>query len=127
MSNLLKECKKHIYGDQSLWFLCVVCSIFLTPEDGAYRAEQKYSIKDKIIIKKSCVGNLSPTMGRGIDSRNRVWNGVAKLHRLAGRYDNPMPPWYLVPIAGLKLSRLCFLRELPQATQSYLFGIHINM
>ncbi len=32
--------------------------------------------------------NFSPIMGRGIDSRNRVWNWVAKLHRLAGRYDN---------------------------------------
>ncbi len=41
--------------------------------------------------------------GRGIDSRNRVWNEVAKLLRLAGRYDNPMPPWFLAPIAGLKL------------------------
>ncbi len=36
------------------------------------------------------VENLSPAMGRGIDSRNQVWNWVAKLHRLAGRYDNPM-------------------------------------
>jgi hypothetical protein len=42
-------------------------------------------------------------MGRGIDSRNRVWNWVAKLHRLAGQYDNPMPTWFLAPIAGLKL------------------------
>jgi hypothetical protein len=49
------------------------------------------------------VGILSPAMGRGIDSRNRVWNWVAKLHRLAGRYDNPMPAWFLAPIAGLKL------------------------
>ncbi len=30
-------------------------------------------------------------IGRGIDSRNRVWNWIAKLHRLAGRYDNPVP------------------------------------
>jgi hypothetical protein len=42
-------------------------------------------------------------MGRGIDSRNPVWNWVAKLHRLTGRYDNPMPTWFLAPIAGLKL------------------------
>jgi hypothetical protein len=49
------------------------------------------------------VENLSPAMGRGIDSRNRVWNWVAKLYRLAGRYDNPMPTWFLAPIAGLKL------------------------
>jgi hypothetical protein len=48
--------------------------------------------------------NLSPAMGRGINSsRNRVWNWVAKLHRLAGRYDNPMPTWFLAPIAVLKL------------------------
>ncbi len=45
--------------------------------------------------------NLSPAMGRGIDSRNQVWNWVAKLHRLSGRYDNPMPTWFLAPIAGL--------------------------
>ncbi len=42
-------------------------------------------------------------MGWKIDSRNRVWNWVAKLHRLAGRYDNHMPNWFLAPIAGLKL------------------------
>jgi hypothetical protein len=50
------------------------------------------------------VGNLSPAMGRGLDSRNLVWNRVAKLHRLAGRYyDNLMPTWFLAPIAGPKL------------------------
>ncbi len=49
------------------------------------------------------VENFSPVMGRGIDSRNRVWNWVAKLHSLAGRYNNPMPTWFLAPIAGLKL------------------------
>ncbi len=42
--------------------------------------------------------NLSPAMGRGIDSRNRVWDWVAKLHRLASRYDNPMPTWFLDPL-----------------------------
>ncbi len=50
--------------------------------------------------------NLSPAMGRGVDSRNRVWNWVAKLHRLAGRYYNPMLTWFLAPIAGLKLPTL---------------------
>ncbi len=41
-------------------------------------------------------------MGRGIDSRNRVWNWVANLrpvrqrYGLAGRYDSPMP-MYFVP------------------------------
>ncbi len=34
----------------------------------------------------SWVKNLSPAMGRGIDSRNRVWNWVAKLRRLAGNH-----------------------------------------
>jgi hypothetical protein len=48
------------------------------------------------------VENLSPAIGRGIDSRNRVWNWVAKLHRLAGRYDIPMPTWFLALIAGHK-------------------------
>jgi hypothetical protein len=37
------------------------------------------------------VGIVSPAMGRGIDSWNRVWNWEAKLHRLAGRYYNTMP------------------------------------
>jgi hypothetical protein len=27
-------------------------------------------------------------------------------YRLAGRYDNPMPTWFLAPIAGLKLPTL---------------------
>ncbi len=44
---------------------------------------------------------LSPAIGT--DSGNRVWNWVAKLHRLAGRYDNPLPTRFLAPIAGLKL------------------------
>ncbi len=52
-------------------------------------------------------------MGRGIDSRNRVWNWVAKLHRLAARYDNPMPTWFLAPIAGLKLPTLDGLTWFP--------------
>jgi hypothetical protein len=59
---------------------------------------------------ESRVGNLSPAMGRGIDSRNRVWKGVAKLHRQAGRYDNPMPTWFLAPIVGLKLPSLGSLK-----------------
>ncbi len=46
------------------------------------------------------VGNLSPAMGRGISSRNRVWNWVAKLH------DNHMPTWFPNPIAGLRLPSL---------------------
>ena len=41
--------------------------------------------------------------------RNRIWNWVAKLHRLAGRYDNPMPIWFLAPIVGLKLPTQEFL------------------
>ncbi len=52
------------------------------------------------------VYKLSPALGRGIDSRNRVWNWVAKIHRLAGRYDNPMSTWFLAPIAGFKLLTL---------------------
>jgi hypothetical protein len=43
-------------------------------------------------------------MGRGIDSRNRVWNWLAKLYRMAGRYDNPMPTWFLAPISGTKVT-----------------------
>ncbi len=46
------------------------------------------------------VGILSPAVGREIDSRNRVSNWVAKLHRLAGRYDNPVPIWFLATLAG---------------------------
>ena len=48
------------------------------------------------------VENLSPAMGREIDSRNRVWNRVAELHRLAGLYGNPMPTWFQAPKTGLK-------------------------
>jgi hypothetical protein len=55
------------------------------------------------LISYNRVENLSPAMVRGIDSRSRVLNLVAKLHWLAGRYDNPMPTWFLVPISGLKL------------------------
>ncbi len=57
----------------------------------------------------SWVENWSPTMGRGINSRNRVWNWVGKLDRLAGRYDNHMPTWFLAPIVGLKLPTLVYL------------------
>ncbi len=49
-----------------------------------------------LIRYENWVGNLSPAMGQGIDSRNRVWYRVAKLHRLAGRYNNP---YFLVPIS----------------------------
>ncbi len=52
---------------------------------------------------ESRVENLSPAVGRGIDSRNRVWHWVDKLNRLAGRYDNPMPTWFLTHKVGLKL------------------------
>ncbi len=43
---------------------------------------------------RSLSGNLSPAMGRGISSSNRVWNWVAKLHIPAGRHDDPgsLPP-----------------------------------
>ncbi len=59
--------------------------------------------KSAHIVGASRVENLSFAMGRGINSRNRVWNLVAKLHRLAGQYDNPMPNWFLIltPIAGV--------------------------
>ncbi len=47
----------------------------------------------------------SPAMGRGIDSRTWVQNCVAKLKRLSGRYDYPVPTWflYIAPIAEFKL------------------------
>jgi hypothetical protein len=31
---------------------------------------------------------------------------VAKLHRLAGRYENLMPTWFLAPMAELKFPTL---------------------
>ncbi len=52
------------------------------------------------------VENLCPAMGRGINSRNWVWNWVGRLHSLAGRNDNSMPTWFLALIAGLKLPTL---------------------
>jgi hypothetical protein len=54
--------------------------------------------------------NLSPNMGLGINSRNRVWNWVAKLHRLAGWYNNPMPTRFLA-IPGLKFCPLISFAE----------------
>ncbi len=57
----------------------------------------------------SCL-ELSRKLKSRYGARNRfqawVWNWVAKLHRLAGRYDHPMPTWFLAPIAGLKLPTL---------------------
>jgi hypothetical protein len=44
-------------------------------------------------MNQSRVGNLSPAMGRGIDSKNRVGNRVAKLH--SGPVRQPYA--YLVP------------------------------
>ncbi len=63
-------------------------------------------------------------MGRGIDSRNRVWNWVAKLHRLVGRYNNPMPTWFLAPFRNLNYQHR---RQSPYAQESippaYVAGI----
>ncbi len=50
------------------------------------------------------VENLSPAMGQGIDSMNRVWNWVAKLHRLAGRYNNPPANLVPSPHSGTKVT-----------------------
>ncbi len=59
------------------------------------------------------VRNLSLAMGRGIDSRNRVWIWVAKLHKLVARYDNPMSTWFLACIAGLLVPSLFSSRPEP--------------
>jgi len=78
-------------------------------------------------------------MGRGIDSRNRVWNWLAKLHRLAGQYDNPVSTWFLVPIARLKISTPTGRYDNPISTRflasidclkipaqnSYLFSVYV--
>jgi hypothetical protein len=69
-------------------------------------AAEMFSFDPNLTREKNLSRNFSPAMGRGIDSMNRVWNGVAKLHRLADRYDNPMPNWFLAPIAELKLPTL---------------------
>ncbi len=85
-------------------------SYFRFPANENVRRTEMVWHKRKIQMQggKNRVGNLSPAMGRGIDFRNRVWNWVAKLHGLAGQYDNPMPTWFIVPIAGLKLPTLDF-------------------
>jgi hypothetical protein len=64
---------------------------FVLRSNTVSRAYSNFKLKDPR------VENSSPAMGRGIDSRNRIRNRVAKLHRLAGRYDNPMPTWFLAP------------------------------
>ena len=57
-------------------------------------------------VEETC---LLIVVGLGIDSRNRVWNLVAKRHRLAGRYENHMPTRFLAPNAGIKFRTLmCF-------------------
>jgi hypothetical protein len=49
--------------------------------------------------------NQSRKLKSSYGARNRFQEPslelVAKLHRLAGRYDNPMPTWFLAPIEGL--------------------------
>ncbi len=60
----------------------------------------------RLFIRKMFAAKKRSESNSRIDSRNRVWNWVAKIHRLAGRYDNPMPTWFLAPIAGLKLPTL---------------------
>jgi hypothetical protein len=55
---------------------------------------QRRKLKSRAIGARS----ISPGTESGIE--------VAKLHRLAGRYDNPMPTWFLAPVAGLKLPTL---------------------
>ena len=81
------------------------CRIWgVSPAAHSQADQQQHQVlqQDQIILKPR-VGNLSPARGRGIDSRNRVWNWAAMLHKLAGRYDNPTPTWFLAPIAGLEL------------------------
>ncbi len=50
------------------------------------------------------VENLSPAMGRGIDSRNRIWNWVAKLHRLGGPVRQPYAYLVSSPHSGTKVT-----------------------
>jgi hypothetical protein len=74
----------------------------------------------------SCAVILEPSMGLGTDrnrvlvpaqqsrnlksrygARNRFQEPgleLSKLHRLAGRYDNPMLTWFLAPISGTKVT-----------------------
>ncbi len=92
-------------------FLCVPFRLFQS-RARIFKLLRSPGIDSKELIPPAYVAwrawdeNLSLAMGRGINSRNRVWNWVAKLHRLSGRYDNPMPTWFLAPIAGLKLPTL---------------------
>jgi hypothetical protein len=47
---------------------------------------------------------------RFMEPRNRFQGmNFASLCSLAGRYDNPIPPWFLVPIDSLKIPALCSL------------------
>ncbi len=47
----------------------------------------------------------------GLGSRNPFQEPSLELHRLAGRYDDPMPTRFLAPLAGLKFrtprARIC--------------------
>ncbi len=92
------------------------CPLFWNRDGRAGISKQSMGARNRVGIglsyRPARVGILSPAMGQGIDSRNRVWNWVAKLHRLACRYVNPMPTWFLAPIAGLKLPALHWLHKL---------------
>ncbi len=107
-------------GATPLWSLWSQRTSCLPTEVNHFKSHKNLymyvpSYATEIQLMEHWVGNLSHAMERGIDSRNRIWNWVAKLHRLAGRYDNPMPTWFLAPIAGLQLPSLFFI--LPHALE----------
>jgi hypothetical protein len=90
-----------------------------------------------------CVGGGGTHQSRKLKSaygaRNRFQEPSLELssqaiHRLAGQYENPMPIWFLAPIAGLKLPTLyttqsskCLYINLPHLKYKYDKNLYLPM
>jgi hypothetical protein len=80
---------------------------------GGERSVLKYSEQLWPRISRKHISANSQKLKSRYGARNRFQEpslklSIAKLPRLAGRYDNPMPAWFLAPIAGLKLPTLIY-------------------
>ncbi len=103
--------RANCYCASSIWSACservILCRfirngmIFSWPKQG--RQEFSYQIKGR---EKDCAGILEQPIG----IRNRVGTEFsyrpASLCSLLGRYDNPIPTWFLAPIDWSKISAL---------------------
>ncbi len=95
----------HISRIWVVFVLGIICDRY----DGEALMRKKHTICDGFL--PIPVGQLSRKLKSRYGARNRFQEpgmelstgSPATVQRLAGRYDNPMPTWFLVFIAGLKL------------------------